>query len=260
MRQELAERTHILVGETGLDRLRSAHVLVAGVGGVGGACVEALGRAGVGTLTLIDMDVVAASNCNRQVVALTSSVGRPKVEVMAERLRDINPDIKLNLVQERLSPGEAASFLPDDVDVVLDCIDALTSKVGLIKAAQERGVFVVSSMGAGARVDPTRVRVADLLETYGCPMATAMRKLSRRNGILPGVRAVFSDEPALPHVAREWVPGAGPQKTVNGTISYMPGTFGFFVASEGIRHLLGDLIPPRAVVGAPPLRRKTKQG
>ncbi|MBO9542191.1 tRNA threonylcarbamoyladenosine dehydratase [bacterium] len=258
MRQELAERTHILVGDPGLERLRNAHVLVAGVGGVGGSCVEALGRAGVGTLTLIDMDVVASSNCNRQVVALTSSVGRSKVEVMAERLRDINPDIKLNLIQERISPSEAANFLPDDVDVVLDCIDALTSKVGLIKAAQDRGVFVVSSMGAGARVDPTRVKVTDLLETYGCPMATAMRKLCRKNGIAPGVRAVFSDEPALPHIEREWVPGAGPQKTVNGTISYMPGTFGFFVASEGIRYLLGDVIPPRTVIGAPPLRRKAK--
>lgn len=244
MRIDLAERTRILVADEGLERLRRSHVLVAGVGGVGGACVEALGRAGVGTLTLIDFDVVAPSNCNRQVVALNSTVGRPKVEVMAERLLDINPDIRLNLINERIAPPEAARYLPEGVDVVLDCIDALSSKVGLLKAAQERGVFAVSSMGAGARVNPTYIKVADLFETHGCPMATAMRKMARKNGLQRGIRAVYSDEPTLPHISREWVPGAGPQKTVNGTISYMPGTFGFFVASEGIRHLLGDVIRP----------------
>ncbi len=244
MRIELAERTRILVADNGLERLRKSHVLVAGVGGVGGSCVEALGRAGVGKLTLIDFDVVAPSNCNRQVVALTSTVGRPKVEVMAERLRDINPDIELELINERLSPQDVARYLPEDVDVVLDCIDALSSKVGLLLAAQERGIFAVSSMGAGARVNPTYIKVADLFDTHGCPLATALRKMARKNGLKRGVRAVFSDEPTLPHIEREWVPGAGPQKTVNGTISYMPGTFGFFVASEGIRHLLGDAILP----------------
>lgn len=244
MRIELAERTRILVADDGLERLRKSHVLVAGVGGVGGSCVEALGRAGVGKLTLIDFDVVAPSNCNRQVVALTSTVGRSKVEVMAERLRDINPDIELTLIAERLSPTEAANYLPEDADVVLDCIDALSSKVGLLKAAQERGIFAVSSMGAGARVNPTYIKVADLFDTHGCPMATALRKMARKNGLQRGIRAVFSNEPTLPHIEREWVPGAGPQKTVNGTISYMPGTFGFFVASEGIRYLLGDAILP----------------
>lgn len=244
MRNELAERTRILVADEGLERLRRSHVLVAGVGGVGGSCVEALGRAGVGELTLIDFDVVAPSNCNRQVVALTSTIGRRKVDVMAERLRDINPDIRLNLVDARISPQEAASHLAPDVDVVLDCIDALSSKVGLLVAAQERGLFAVSSMGAGARVNPSYIKVADLFDTHGCPLATAMRKMARKSGLQRGVRAVFSNEPALPHIEREWVPGAGPQKTVNGTISYMPGLFGFFVASEGLRHLLGDVILP----------------
>lgn len=241
---EFAQRTRILVGDEGLDRLAQAHVLIAGAGGVGGSCIEAIGRAGVGTITVIDFDQVAESNCNRQVVALTSTLGRPKVEVMAERLRDINPNVQLNLIHARISPGDAAAAIPAGVDVVLDCIDAMASKVGLIKAAQERGCFVVSSMGAGARMNPAWVKVADLFETRGCPMATAMRKLSRRAGVQPGVRAVFSDEPPLPHIAREYVPGAGPQKTVNGTISYMPGLFGFFVASEAVRFLLGDLVLP----------------
>lgn len=239
-------RTRLLTGDEGLARLNRAHVLVAGAGGVGGSCIEALGRAGVGKLTLIDFDVVDPSNTNRQVVALTSTVGRPKVDIMAERLRDINPAVELELVQRRLSPVDAAEVIADGVDVVIDCIDALTSKVALIKAAQERGIFVVSSMGAGGRLDPGKVKVADLYETHACPMALAMRKIARRQGILAGVRAVFSEERPMPHVPRDYVPGSGVQKTVNGTISYMPGTFGFFAAAEAIRHLLGDVIPPES--------------
>lgn len=239
-------RTRLLTGDEGLSRLGRAHVLVAGAGGVGGSCIEALGRAGIGQLTLIDFDVVDPSNTNRQVVALTSTIGQPKVEVMAERLRDINPAVALTLLRRRLSPVDAAEAIPDGVDVVIDCIDALTSKVGLIKAAQERGIFVVSSMGAGGRLDPGKVRVADLYQTYSCPMALAMRKIARRNGIREGVRAVFSEERPMPHVPRDYVPGAGVQKTINGTISYMPGTFGFFAAAEAIRHLLGDVIPPES--------------
>jgi tRNA A37 threonylcarbamoyladenosine dehydratase len=239
-------RTRLLTGEEGLTRLGGAHVLVAGAGGVGGSCLEALGRAGIGRITIIDFDVVDPSNSNRQVVALTSTIGQPKVEVMAERLRDINPNVELRLLRQRLSPSDAADVLEDGIDVVIDCIDALTSKVGLIKAAQERGIFVVSSMGAGGRLDPGKVKIAELYETHSCPMALAMRKLARKNGIQKGVRAVFSEERPMPHIPREFVPGAGVQKTINGTISYMPGTFGFFAASEAIRYLLGDVIPPES--------------
>jgi len=239
-------RTRLLTGDEGLSRLGRAHVLIAGAGGVGGSCIEALGRAGVGKITLIDFDVVDPSNTNRQVVALTSTIGQPKVEVMAERLRDINPAVELTLIRRRIAPADAAELLVDGIDVVIDCIDALTSKVGLIKAAQERGVFVVSSMGAGGRLDPSKVKIADLYQTHSCPMALAMRKLARKNGIAKGVRAVFSEERPMPHIPREFVPGAGVQKTVNGTISYMPGTFGFFAASEAIRYLLGDVIPPES--------------
>lgn len=241
---EYMERTHLLVGDSGLQRLQNAHVLVAGVGGVGGSCVEALGRAGVGKLTLIDFDLVAPSNCNRQVVALRSTVGRPKVEVMAERLYDLNPDVQLKLIAERISPADAGQFLPEDVDIVLDCIDAISSKIALMKAAQERDLFIASSMGAGGRVNPAWVKVGDLYETSGCPMSTAVRKQARRAGIKPGVRVIYSNEPPLPHVPRAFVTGAGPQKTVNGTISYMPGFFGFFMASEALRYLLReDLLP-----------------
>ncbi len=239
-------RTRLLTGDEGLDRLARAHVLIAGAGGVGGSCIEALGRAGVGKLTLIDFDVVDPSNTNRQVVALNSTIGRPKVDVMAERVRDINPDVDLTLLCRRISPFDAAEIVTDDVDVVIDCIDALTSKVALIKAAQERGIFVVSSMGAGGRLDPGKVAIADLFKTHACPMALAMRKIARRSGIQEGVRAVFSVERPMPHIPRAYVPGAGAQKTINGTISYMPGVFGFFAASEAIRHLLGDVIPPES--------------
>ncbi|MEB3186913.1 MAG: tRNA threonylcarbamoyladenosine dehydratase [bacterium] len=237
------ERTHLLLGDVGIKRLSEAHVLVAGVGGVGGNCVEALARAGVGKLTLVDFDRVVASNCNRQVVALHSTLDCLKVEVMAERARDIQPGITLVCEARRLSPPEIPDFLPEGVDVVLDCIDAITSKVALYRAAQERGIFVAGSMGAAARLDPSQVRVGDLYETHGCPMATAVRKLARRWGVQTGVRAVFSPERPLPHPEREFVPGAGPQKTVNGTISYMPPIFGLMLAAEGIRYLLGSDMP-----------------
>lgn len=241
---EYMERTHLLVGDFGLQRLQQAHVVVAGVGGVGGSCVEALGRAGIGKLTLVDFDLVAPSNCNRQVVALRSTVGRSKVEVMAERLYDLNPDIELKLMSERISPGDAERFLAADVDVVLDCIDAISAKIGLMKAAQDRELFIASSMGAGGRVNPAWVKVGELYETSGCPMSTAVRKQARRAGVKPGVRVVYSNEPPLPHVPRTFVTGEGPQKTVNGTISYMPGFFGFFMASEALRYLLKDHLLP----------------
>lgn len=239
-------RTRLLTGDEGLARLARAHVLVAGAGGVGGACLEALGRAGVGAITIIDFDVVDPSNLNRQVVALNSTIGMSKVEVMAARLRDINPDLDLHLIQRRLAPADAAEVVTEEIDVVIDCIDALTSKVALIKAAQERGCYVISSMGAGGRLDPSQVAIADLYETHSCPMAQAMRRFARKQGVKPGVRAVFSTERPMPHVPRNFVPGSGVQKTVNGTISYLPGTFGFFAASEALRHLLGDVIPPES--------------
>ena len=242
LRTPANERTHLLLGDAGIARLSGAHVLVAGVGGVGGNCVEALARAGVGRLTLVDFDTVVASNCNRQVVALHSTLERLKVEVMAERARDIQPGIEITCVAKRLSPTEIPDFLPTDVDVVLDCIDAITSKVALYRAAQDRNVFIAGSMGAAARLDPGLVQVGDLFETHGCPMATAVRKLARRWGVRAGVRAVFSPEKPMPHPVREFVPGAGPQKTVNGTISYMPPLFGLMLAAEGIRYLLGDSV------------------
>lgn len=255
---EWQSRTGILVGEAGVDRLAAAHVLVAGVGGVGGACVEALGRAGVGRLTLVDFDRVAPSNCNRQVVALHSTVERLKVEVMAERLRDINPAIALTLVPERIAPAEAARHVPPGVDVVIDCIDAMISKVALLQAAQQAGAFAISSMGAGSRLNPAWVKVADLHDTNGCPLATAMRRFARRRGLARGVRAIYSDEPPMPHVARVYRVGEGPQKTVNGTISYMPAIFGYTAASEALRYLLGDLILPEHARGraVPPAGRE----
>lgn len=246
MKNDWQVRTGILIGEAGLERLARSHVLIAGVGGVGGACVEALARAGVGTLTLIDHDRVVASNCNRQVVALRSTLDRLKVEAMADRVRDIHPDVHLNLIAERIAPDQAGGFLPVSVDVVIDCIDAVMCKVALLRAAQQQGAFVISSMGAGSCWDPAWVKVGDLYATEGCKLATAMRRFARRKGVAPGVRAVYSDEPRLPHVPREFRPGEGPQKTVNGTISYMPALFGYRAAAEALRHLLEPCMPPEA--------------
>jgi tRNA A37 threonylcarbamoyladenosine dehydratase len=189
------ERTRILLDVGERERLAGAHVLVAGLGGVGSYCAEALARAGVGRLTIIDHDVVAASNINRQLPALLSTVGQPKVEVMAARIRDINPACELTAIREFLIPETVADLVPADVDFVVDCIDSLNCKVALVATSFERGLKVASSMGAGNKLDPTRIRIADVSKTEMCPLAAVMRKRLRKRGIPKGVLTVFSDEP-----------------------------------------------------------------
>ena len=189
------ERTRILLDAGEQARLARAHVLVAGLGGVGSYCAEALARAGVGRLTLIDHDVVAVSNINRQLPALLSTVGQPKAELMAARIRDINPECELTVIREFLIPETVADIVPADVDFVIDCIDSLNCKVALVATSVERGLKVASSMGAGNKLDPTRIRIADISKTEMCPLASVMRKRLRKRGIPKGVLTVFSDEP-----------------------------------------------------------------
>ena len=177
------ERTAILIGAGGVERLRRAHVLVAGLGGVGSYTAEALARAGIGALTLADHDRVAPSNLNRQLVALRSTIGRRKTEVMAGRVREINPDCRLTLIDDFLSEDQMAHYLAPGFDQIVDAIDSLGSKVALIETAVRLGVPLVSSMGAGGRLDPTRVRAGDLMETRVCPLAREVRSRLRRRGI-----------------------------------------------------------------------------
>ncbi len=223
---DIHERTEILLGAAALKKLADSHILVAGLGGVGGHCCEALARAGIGKLTLIDSDVVVASNINRQLVALHSTVGQPKVSVMQQRIADINPACQVETRQVFLTPENIDQHLPDDVDWVIDCIDSVPAKVALIARARQRGIQVAASMGAGNRLNPSHIRIADISHTHGCPLARIMRNQLRKEGIENGVLTVFTSEPARPARPRL----EGENRPTNGTISYMPPLFGLMLA------------------------------
>lgn len=234
------ERTELLLGEQKLNLLRRAHILVVGVGGVGAYAAEMIARAGVGQMTIADADAVGVTNINRQLVALHSTVGRPKCEVLAERLTDINPELKLHIVNRFIKDDETDALLDSaKFDYVVDAIDTLSPKLALIKGALERGIPLVSSMGAGAKTDPTLMEIKDIAKTHHCPLAHMLRKRLHKIGIKRGFRAVFSPEPV-----RE---GAmilceeQNKKSNVGTISYIPALFGIGCASVVIRDLIGEM-------------------
>ena len=234
------ERTRILLNASEMARLTQAHVLVAGLGGVGSYCAEALARAGVGKLTLVDHDVVAPSNINRQLPALLSTVGQSKAELMRARIMDINPKCELHIIREFLTPDNVTERVPADVDYVIDCIDSLNCKVALVATSIERGLRVASSMGAGNKVDPARIRLADIAKTYQCPLAAVMRKRLRKRGVYKGVLTVFSDEPGHAPLAPQPVEGSGRARAVNGTVSYMPPIFGLMLAGAVVQQLIAE--------------------
>lgn len=234
-------RTEILIGPEGLARLRAAHVLVVGLGGVGGHAAEALGRAGVGRLTLLDHDVVSPSNLNRQLLALRSTLGRPKVDVMAERLRDIDPDLELALIGDFLQPDAADALVAAArCDHVADCIDSIACKAALVAACHRHGVPVISALGAGNCLDAGRARVARLNQTQVCPLARELRRRLRELDAPLNYPVVYSDEPRRPPLPHQPVGGDTPgrPRAVNGTISYMPALFGMLLAGYVVRRLL----------------------
>lgn len=232
------ERTAVLLDPAEQARLAHAHVLVAGLGGVGSYCAEALARAGVGRLTIIDHDVVAVSNINRQLPALLSTVGQSKAELMAARIRDINPACELGVIREFLIPETVAEIVPAGVDFVIDCIDSLNCKVALVASSVERGLKVASSMGAGNKLDPTRIRIADISGTRICPLASVMRKRLKKRGIFAGVLTVYSDETGRAPLPPQPVEGRGRDRAVNGTISYLPPLFGLMLAGAVVQRLI----------------------
>lgn len=232
------ERTRLLLGESRADRLARASVLIVGTGGVGAYAAELLCRAGVGRLVLVDADTVAASNINRQLPALHSTVGLPKVDVLARRFRDINPALDLDVRRVFLNPEDMAPLLESEAfDFIVDAIDSVASKCALLAAALRRGVRIVSSMGAGAKTDVTQVRLADLWKTYHCPLAKAVRQRLSHDG-LRGRRlpVVFSAQPPDRHAVVP-VEGEAGKRTTTGTVSYMPATFGCFLAGYVVEHL-----------------------
>ncbi|WP_028988728.1 tRNA threonylcarbamoyladenosine dehydratase [Thermithiobacillus tepidarius DSM 3134] len=235
-------RTEILLGPEGLEDLAGKHVLIAGVGGVGGAAAEAIARSGVGEITLIDHDVVSLSNLNRQVVALHSTLGQPKTEVMAARIRDINPHCRVHARTEFLHKDQAAAFVAaGNFDFVLDCIDSLSCKTALVAACLTQGVPVASSMGAGGRLDVTQVRVASLNQTRMCALAREMRANLRKLGIPANYPVIYSEEQPLPPLPPQPLDGPIPSRprAVNGTISYMPALFGTMLAGVAVKALTG---------------------
>lgn len=235
------ERTHILLGDAGLQRLAQAHVLIAGVGGVGGAVAEAVTRAGVGRVTLLDHDSVAPSNLNRQLVALHSTLGMRKAEAMAARMRDIAPSLAVAVRTEFLRPeGADALIRAGGFDFVLDCIDSIACKAALIHACQQHQVPVFSSLGAGGRLDVSKVGVSSLNQTHTCALARELRRVLRERGASLNTPVVYSWETpikALPHQPVDGdVPGRS--RAVNGTISYMPNLFGMMLAGFALRQFL----------------------
>ena len=234
------ERTELLVGAEGLERLFESSVAVIGLGGVGAYAAEMLCRAGVGHLILLDSDVVSESNKNRQLIALDSTIGKPKIAVLAERLKDINPDVRLTLINCYLEEGSIQQQLGEHkVDFLVDAIDTLAPKIALIKYCVESGIPHVSSMGAGAKFDATAVRLADLSKSYNCPLAYILRKKLRKVGISKGFKVVFSEE--LPRREAIVAVEERNKKSNVGTISYLPAVFGCVCAQAAVEHLLKAL-------------------
>ena len=217
-------RTEMMLGEDAVKRLKGAHVAVFGVGGVGGFTVEGLCRAGVGKITLIDSDRVAVSNFNRQIIATHSTVGMYKTEAMLARIRDINPECEVVIYNEFYSEENPISL--DGIDYVADCIDSVRSKLHLITEATRAGVRVISSMGAGNKLDPTRFCVADISKTHTDPLAKVIRTELRKRGI-NHLKVVFSDEPPI-NPSGERTPGS---------ISFVPSVVGLIIAGEVIKDL-----------------------
>ncbi len=234
------ERTELLLGSEKLDMLQSANVLIVGVGGVGAYAAEMIVRAGVGRMTIADADTVGESNINRQLVALHSTVGSYKTDILAERLKDINPKLELKVVAEYIKDELTDTLLDSDkFDYIVDAIDTLSPKVALIQGALNRSIPLVSSMGAGAKTDPTLMEIKDISKSHHCPLAHMLRKRLHKVGIRKGFKAVFSPE--------EVRPGAmilceeRNKKSNVGTISYIPALFGIGCASVVIRGLIGEM-------------------
>jgi tRNA A37 threonylcarbamoyladenosine dehydratase len=234
-------RTELLIGKEKLQELEHKHVLVIGLGGVGSYAAEFIARGGVGQMTIVDGDVVDPTNRNRQLPALATNHGEPKALIMKERLLSINPDLKLRVVQSFIMPEMVEELLSVKYDYVIEAIDSITPKIMVLTTAYAKEQNIVSSMGAGGKFDPTRLRVTDISETHTCRLAKYVRKRLHRKGVFTGIKAVFSDE----HIVKESLiktDGTNFKKSAYGTISYLPATFGATCASVVLRALTGQKV------------------
>lgn len=232
------ERTELLITKNGINSLEKANVLVVGLGGVGSFTAEFLVRAGVGNITIVDGDTVDLTNINRQLPALHSTLGKEKADVMEERLKDINPELKIAKINRFLNPPEMVELLDDNFfDYIVDCIDSLSPKVELLKIAKRKKLKIVSCMGAGGKLDPSKIIVRDINKTNHCFLAKQVRKRLKKEKINKGIRCVFSteiqDEDSL-----LLTDGKNYKRSFYGTISYIPALFGLFAAAEVINYLI----------------------
>jgi tRNA A37 threonylcarbamoyladenosine dehydratase len=230
-------RTKLLIGEEKLLTLTQKHVMVVGLGGVGSYAAEFIARSGVGKMTIIDGDVVDPTNRNRQLPALATNHGQPKAKIMEERLMAINPELELHTIESFVQPEMVQEQLLRRPDYVIDAIDSITPKITFIRMAYESKIPMVSSMGAGAKLDPTRLQVVDISKTYNCPFAQQIRKQLKQHGIRRGLKVVFSPEEPVKE-SLMLTDGKNYKKSAYGTISYLPAVFGAVAASVVIRDLM----------------------
>lgn len=232
-------RTELLIGRENLVKLSQAHVLVIGLGGVGSFAAEFICRGGVGTMTIVDGDVVDPTNRNRQLPALATNHGQSKADIMAERLKAINPELNLNVVKSFVTPDAVDQILSmTNYDYIVDAIDSVTPKLTFLTQAYKRNIRIVSSMGAGGKMDPTQLKVVDISKTYNCPFAQQIRKNLKKAGIYNGIKAVFSTEEQI-RESLILTDGSNYKKSAYGTMPYLPATFGATCASVVLRDLIG---------------------
>ena len=229
-------RTELLLGKTNIDKLKNSTVIVFGIGGVGSYVVEALTRVGVGKIVIVDKDDISISNINRQLPATQQTIGLSKVKIMKERMLSINPEITVVAKQEFYLPGRADEFLNDDLDYIVDAVDNVTAKLDLICCSKEKNIPIISSMGTGNKLDPTRLEIADIKKTSVCPLAKVMRKELRKRNV-DSVKVVYSkEEPVVPMTVDE--EGNLIRSSVPGSISFVPSVAGLIIASEVVKDLL----------------------
>lgn len=236
MTDDWLQRTTLLLGNDAITRLRQSRILVVGVGGVGAYAAEMLVRAGIGHMTLIDSDDVSTTNINRQLIALQSTIGQPKVTVLSKRLLDISPYLEIEARQCYLEADDTDKLLMQGYDFVVDAIDTIAPKTALLSACVRHGIAVISSMGAGARLDPSQIQYADISKTYRCGLARAVRTRLRKMGIEKGIPVVFSTEQPQENAVVETISERN-KRSIVGTVSYMPVIFGCYLAAFVIRQL-----------------------
>ena len=231
------ERAELIFKKEGLETLKNSHVLIVGLGGVGSFTAEFITRAGVGKITIVDGDTVDITNINRQLPALHSTVGQHKIDVVGDRLMDINPELELIRINEFLSPERTLEIVSKEYDYIMDCIDSVTPKINLIIAAKRKKVKIVSCMGAGGKMLVSKVVVKDISKTIVCPLAKQIRKRLKKEKISKGIKAVFSTEEA-DETSLKLTDGKNYKKSFFGTNSYMPALFGLYAAETVIHYLL----------------------